>query len=216
MWIGPRPCLQRGCTSLGCVGAMRGLRGDLVEASWASMSNAMVSSDENLEAASCRTAPVGGDRLPAACSAVPVAPPMLTCSGCRREVLKRRSPKDGFEKSRIRRAGQRRGLSQDRLKGPLVVLAGLTLSLALSIAEGIWKSVFRGTPFYGILGYDAVPLLSRIDQRQLLLLKTAMYGPRDQSRFECPGGGGGGERETRQRVAPTYKLSLSLFLALTS
>jgi hypothetical protein len=39
------------------------------EASWASRSNAMMSSNSTLEAASCRTAPVGGDRLQAACSA---------------------------------------------------------------------------------------------------------------------------------------------------
>ena len=38
-------------------------------ASWASRSNAMMSSNSTLEAANCRTAPVGGDRLQAACSA---------------------------------------------------------------------------------------------------------------------------------------------------
>jgi hypothetical protein len=39
------------------------------EASWASRSNAMMSSNSTLEAANCCTSPVGGDRLPAACSA---------------------------------------------------------------------------------------------------------------------------------------------------
>jgi hypothetical protein len=50
------------------------------ESSWASRSNAMMSSNSTLESVSCRTAPVGGDRLPAACSAVPVAPGFRPCS----------------------------------------------------------------------------------------------------------------------------------------
>jgi hypothetical protein len=53
----------------------------------------MMSSNATLEAASCRTAPVGGDQLPAACSVFPVA---LGFGPCSRQRLDHAPPARTF------------------------------------------------------------------------------------------------------------------------